>query len=393
MAVGAGVGDWIAQSDEIETGERTAYNPYRTGAEVASAGFLSKYTAGKAVVEAVVKGAAGNMLSDTFINLSEGKGLPSTFELAMTGLGGAALGGASVALPKLARARFGALREITSSDEVATRAAKFMTPVSEQQFDLELKPKMGQTDLDFRAKTPDLEVPTPTRGPRRRSDWEIQEQMGFDDVEEGRTFEKLFNNPPEPDQPNLNLKYSGSSRDQPWKVYQIGSDEQAEWAKLKALARGKKEMLDTPGDRDPDLGDVSPATRRWFANWSGKGRKEAITEGMKRTGRPKEVAKRLQIETGYPVYPDYHELSDAYRLSAKDTDIAAKAATRALEHTTEADRIHIFQDFMAGGDFSKMDPKLAKKASAVGHRYDHLAEPGDCSAQLRVSPQVAEEGP
>ena len=405
-AVGAGVGDWIAQSAEVNAGSRQAYNPLRGSAEVITAGYFSKFQAGKTLMQAAAKGAIGNIGSDTFINLTDGKGLPSTFELAVSGLTGGILSGlgrksGGISNEEVLQARKAAAKEITGSDEVAERLASFMGPTQAgQQLELPgsrlsggsildqapqqlefpkqqrmihpgeeviykgqpatLEPifprlpgeppipqvsRLGKVDIKladgtekavklsdvrtadkFRVEIADdgslIPVMGKKGGPERFggeskplfgkpgtlgvgakkraglkkfwTDEQLKDQMGFDDLEEGRTFQKIFQEGDSPDQYSLNLgdaKPTGAV-----KVAQPTISEADEFASMQAKGLGKREMLETPLDRDPTWGDVSETTK-----------------GMMEVGRPKDVAKRLEMETNFPLYQDYHEGSQAYR--------------------------------------------------------------------------------
>jgi hypothetical protein len=390
-AIGAGAGDWIAQDAEIESGLRQAYNPLRTGGEMITAGYFSKYQAGKTLMQAAVTGALGNMASDTFINLTEGKGLPSTFDLAVSGLTGMILSGAGHKGEEIWQARKAAAREITGSDEVATRLANFIGPTQTgEQLELRLKAAPKQLELGlpapetpqppFVGPTQDITKPgkvkvtaAQTKQRKQWSDQELTDQFGFDDIEEGRTFEKLFRNGDPPDQYSLNLKEAkptGAMR-----VAQASTSEADEFARMEALGRGKKEMLDTPMDRDAEWGDVSRTTK-----------------GIMSVGRPKDVAKRLEMDTNYPVYQDYHDSSQAYRAAQKDVSSDSREAGSAIKGTDATQRNAIFQAFMNGGDFSRLPSAIQKKASTLWAVADKQLAEYDLTAAEYFSeylPQVA----
>ena len=439
-AIGAGAGDWIAQNNEIDTGLRTAYNPLRTGGEIITAGYFSKFQAGKTLMQAAAKGALGNMASDTFINLTEGKGLPSTFDLAVSGLTGGILAGTGQKGEAMWNARRAAALEMSGSNQVAEGIADFMGPRrTGEQLDLSLKAPAKQLELSPKAAGfsrmdtegipmrreagaaetavreqagwPQPEAPQPELvGPslgitkpgkpkitaaqvKQRKKWtdqQLTEQFGFDDLEDGRTFEKIMNTPDLPDNYSLNLK-EASTADKSAKVYQITGDEQAEWARMKALARGKKEMLDTPLDRDPTFGDTSPTTyfkpERGLANkpeeelTRGERGRLARSRATQGSGRIKDIFKRLEVDHDYPVYQDYHDSSQAYRKAQLDVSRDSEAASEALNKTSKADRIAIFQAFLGGGDFSNLPRKLQSKASRLWDIADNQLSEYDLTAK------------
>ena len=187
-----------------------------------------------------------------------------------------------------------------------------------------------------------------------------------------------------PDKYSLNLGYA-DGKDKPWVVHQITMDEQAEWAKMKALARGKKEMLETPLDRDPEFGDVDPITKSLRTPSSepeihpmrgvAKKAKEDLTWREKKrlgrtktvqlVGRAKDVFKRLEIDHDYPVYQDYDKGSDLYRRAQQDVTRDSQIATDQINKMRKADRTAVVHGFMAGGDFSNLAPKLRAKAARL----------------------------
>ena len=365
-ALGAAAGDWISQDMEIQTGERTAYNPLRTGVEMVTAGYLSKFDAGKNIMQAAAKGALGNVASDTMVSLSEGNGLPSTFELATSALAGSVMSGVGHNVG-VGKARRQALTEITGSREVADSVAEFMGPTMRgKQLELPLSEVPVQQKLPLAAgeAAPPLVGPTLDIGKpgkpkitkeymatrNRLTDEQLKNQMGFDDTVEGRTFHKIFDQPV-PKQEALNLKDADPNTRKP--IVEDSLDEATEWEKIKKNAEGRREALVAPLDRDAKFGDM--------ATW---------TRGMTEFGRPKDVFKRIEQETGLPVYEDYHNLSQAYRQAAQDAVPDYRDAKRAIAHTSEADRNAIFKNFTQGGDISQLPKKLQGKASELWNILD-----------------------
>ena len=246
--VGAYAGDWIAQDAEVDTGLRQAYNPLRAGAEVITAGYFSKFQAGKTLMQAAAKGSLGNMASDTFINLTEGKGLPNTFELAVSGITGSILSGVGHKAGDIWQARKVAALELTGSHQVADDIADFMGPrQTGEQLEFGLKPHPQQLELSpkasgysplddqglpMRRQAGEMEtearqgmgwpVPEPPEAPfvgptqtvakpgkikysaaqvAQRQKWtdeQMVQKFGFEDLDEGRTFEKIPNSVREP---------------------------------------------------------------------------------------------------------------------------------------------------------------------------------------------------
>jgi hypothetical protein len=395
-AIGAAAGDWIGQDKEIKVGLRTAYNPLRMGAELVTAGYFSKFQAGKTLMEAAAKGAIGNIGSETIISLADGHGLPGTFDLAMSGLAGGIMAGAGKVGEEVWQARRAAAKELSGSDVVAERIADFMGPVRTGE-QLELKmPVQERLPLGPGEPTPPLVGPTqepflPKQTPRptlesrgkakkatalwdkKLSDDVLQNQMGFDDLEDGRTFEKLFRESQSPDQGTFDLKEA--KRPQTSNVAQSDTSQASEYARMHARGLGKKEMLDTPLDRDPVFGDVG-----------------AVTKGLMVAGRPKDVFKRMEMETGFPVYEDYHNSSQAYRYAQMDVARDSKIAGDVLTGTRDSDQQAIFRSFMNGGNLESLPYRLRKKAATLWDIADKNLQEYDLSAQEYFGefiPQVA----
>jgi hypothetical protein len=369
--IGAGVGDWISQDLEIKTGQRTAYNPIRTGAEMITAGYLSKFDAGKGMMEAAAKGALVNIGSDTFVSLAEGNGLPSTFDLATSAIVGSFVSGVAHqagAGEGIFRARKAAVKEVMGSDEVANRVTAFMGPTQAgEQVELALKELPVQQKLPLvpgeaapELVGPTLEIAKPgksritkeyMRERFRLTDEQITDQMGFEDVREGRTFHKIFDEKPTV-QSDLNLKYADPNTRLP--IHENSLDEASEWERIKKRADGKKEDLVPPMDRDPKFGEMSSWTR-----------------GMTVFGRPKDVFKRMEKDNNIPIYQDYHDLTNAWVETAKGIRSDSLTAKQAIAKTTQADQAVIFQNFMNGGDVGLLPKRLQNKAAELWNVLDN----------------------
>jgi hypothetical protein len=363
-AAGAAVGDWIAQGDEMEVGTRTAYNPYRTMAEAGSAGFLSNWSAGKTLVKAMATGAIGNVGSDTVINLSEGKGLPAPFELAMTAIGGAMFGGVAHVGGELWATKNKAIKEITGSDTNAAGIANLTSTPAEETTAAAVKKASGTTFGDTEApmgyRFPEPAADQPKVKGRKgkkpqlpKMDTETAKALGFEDADEADTLRRALTDPPPDKSADMNL--GTSSKTNPQHIADT-SDEAASWDDLQIKAQGRKQDLVPPLDKDQTFDDVSSWTRGW-----GK------------VMRPKDVFIRMENETGLPIYRDYAALHSAYVDQHHEISDLSRGAVEAFDGLSPADRGQIVMHFQ--GDQTELSAKLAPRAEKLRGVLDRALEP------------------
>jgi hypothetical protein len=125
------------------------------------------------------------------------------------------------------------------------------------------------------------------------------------------------------------------------------------------LAQQANEPIhDIPGNGEFD--DPSPLTQKGI---------------MRYVGRTKGYFIRLEKDTGFPVYQDYDQLSQANRKFQASSKTMSNASTKALRGTDRGDWQAMIQDSIGGADGGSLQPKLRAKMSTVTDVADRALEP------------------
>jgi hypothetical protein len=380
-AAGGAVGDIIAQRAELKAGERKVYNPLRTLAEVGSDTAFAGVPMGDAILPAVAKAGTMGVVSSNAISMSEGQGVNSLGQDAISFLTTGALVGGIHGTATYMAGRNAAVKEIAG------------VPQIEEHMDILTKP-------DAPTHGPDgvpTEIPAPT----------LVDEFGKPITRQGKY-------PPPADIPGPAGTASETPFAQPGdvKVGQTPVRRDTGLSMSSAKSQRKQAVIDTwmeqrrPGifEAEPIKGDIPPLEKVTEPILENDGGMEGLQQQadepvhdipgngefgdpskmtqrvMQYMGRTKTYFQRLEDETGYPVYQDYDKLSQANKAYQVANKQMSKIAGKALQGTDRGDWTAMMQDMAAGADGGTLQPKLRAKLDSLTKVTDRALEPFDMTA-------------
>jgi len=344
--VGSGVGgalsDIEAQREEIAGGDRPSYNPTRTLAEGATNTLFASVPGGNSFLPRFLITGGLGAVSNTAISISEGNGIPSGGQQALSFLSAGSL----TILPHLWEVRRTAIREIAGTGELADKVETVIGPKA---------PKMGPDGepteipksviLDQHGKPIDEDfVPSSARrvtiGPGEAK------QQALDQWMMQRRPSMFFDVPEVSNPPHVNEIPEGMN------IFEEDGGMQA----LKELA-GIHDM---------------PEERQTF------GKPSDFTMGYTRwRGRTKDFMAALQRDTGYPVFEDYDNLSRLNKKWQVEKNALVDDAIKAFRGVNNDGQLQIAQALMdpSGNMVDALPKSLRAKAQAIKGISDKALEP------------------
>lgn len=224
---------------------------------------------------------------------------------------------------------------------------------------------IARTDIDradgrqLSVRTADLEIPTTTGGGEKAGQTPVKRDTGLSlSSRKGQAKQAvldtwieqrrpgIFEAQPSKDIPPL----ESITPEQPLLEPDGGMED--------LIQQGNAPIHDIPGNGD--LHDPSPVTQQGI---------------MRYVGRTKGYFIRLEKETGYPVYQDYDQLSQANRKYQTVRNQMSSTAGKALKGSGREDWNAIIQDAAAGTDGQSLKPGLRSKAQTVMSVADRALEP------------------
>jgi len=352
----ATAGDWAAQHMEMSEGLRSEYNPYRTLAEAGSAGIFAGNPVGDSILESVVANGSLGVVSQTAIDLADGKGIPTPGEAAISFL----TAGGLAATGKYFDVRRSALKEVSGTPEVASHVEAMIHPdssgVGPDGAPTEIPPTGSAEYYRWKPKgaPPAPEAPPPdVAGPPVSSETPMSVAGDTPALETA----------PKPDLAASDAKMKESVGATPVKNRKaLGSPMEQLFAEdggisdLQDQANGAQKGM--PGDKG-SLDTASDYTKNF----------------VKYFGYPKNYADRLERETKYPIYQDYNQLDQYNKEFQGKLKPITKAAYSVLKGTDASEQGEIAAGLTAGGDLSGIDPAVRGKVDKLRGVLDEALSP------------------
>jgi hypothetical protein len=376
-AAGGAAGDVIAQNIEMSRGQREKYQPWRTVAEAGSDAAFAALPMGDAILRAVALSGTLGVVSSNAISIAEGQGFNDAGQDALAFL----TAGGLHAITHYAGVRSQAIKEIAGTPEI------------EEHVDLLTKPD------------------APTHGPDGKPT-EVPAPMLLDEF--GRPVERKASYPGQPEQsgppdPAAQIVAPVTTGGGDTKVGQTPVKRDTGLSMSSRKSQAKQAVLDTfmeqrrPGIFEvepvkdiPPLGSVTPGQPLLEPDGGmedlnrqandpvhdipGNGEFDdpsPMTQKgiMRYVGRTKGYFKRLEDDTGFPVYQDYDQISQANRKYQTMNKQISSVAGKALKGTDRGDWQAMIQDAAGGADGASLKPKLRAKMDSLMGAADRALEP------------------
>jgi len=368
-AAGGAVGDIIAQRAELKAGERKEYNPLRTVTEMGSDALFAGVPMGDAIVTAIAKAGTMGVVSSNAISMSEGQGVNSLGQDAISFLTTGALVGGIHGTATYLAGRNAAIKEISG------------VPQIEEHVDILTKPDAPTHGPDG---TP-TEVPPPSLvdefgKPIRKADAPGPVVGGgIEETPYSRPGDTKAGQTPTRST-GLSLSAAKTQRKQAvmdtWMEQRRPGIFEAEPSKdIPPLEHTSEPLLEKDGGMEDLNQQASDPVHDIPGNGEFDDPSKMTQRVMQYVGRTRTYFQRLENETGYPVYQDYDKLSQANKAYQVARKQMSKVAGQALKGTDRGDWQAMMQDMAAGADGSTLQPKLRAKLDSLTKVTDRALEP------------------
>lgn len=376
-ALGGTAGDVVAQDLEMHAGARAKYNPYRTLAEAGTNAAFAGLPMGDFILPAVAKAGGIGVVSSNVISIADGKGVNTAGQNAFAFL----TAGGLQAVGHYAQVRNAAVKEIAGVPEIEGHLNVLTSPNA---------PTHGPDGVP-------TEIPAPSLldefgKPVKRLDAYPPELMGPPDPAAaivpttpttGTPGETKIGQTPVKRDTGLSLSSRKNQAKQAvldtWMEQRRPGIFEVEPIKedippLESIPT-KGELLEPDGGMADLLAQGKDAPKGMPGDETFPEPSDLTTNVMQYVGRTKTYFKRLEDETGFPVYQDYDMLSQANRKFQVFRQKLSDGAGKALRGSDRTNWTAILEDFSAGADGQTLHPQIRAKAQALSGVLDKSMEP------------------
>lgn len=385
-ALGSSVGDIAAQAIEKHRGERKEYNPWRTAMEAGTGAAFSSIPMGDLILPAVAAGGLG-VVSSNAISLSEGQGMNTAGQNAFAFL----TAGGLHAVSHYAQVKSAAVKELAGVPEVEDHLKILTAPDAPTH-----GPDGVPTEIPPIGMVDEFGKPIPSRGA-------YPDMVGPPKPEIGPT------DPAADIVPSVTTTGGGETKvgqtpvKRPTGLNTASRKMQAKQAVLDTFMEQRRpgifdaepiqkdiphlgsvptggDLLEHDGGMEALMSQAKDPPKEMPGDSKFPEPKDVTTNLMRYVGRTKSYFKRLEDETGFQVYGDYDQLSQANRKYQMSRKSLSEGAGKALSGTDRGDWTNILTDYGAGQDGASLQPKLRGKAQNLSKVIDQSMSPFDMSA-------------